>query len=170
MMRDKVWEVPMSMNSSALVATRGTQGPWFLYPVTVFPQHTDYGGVVWHGSYIGWMEAARVECFREAAGMDFGAFVQAGIDLPVVEMALRYHRGARLGDRLVVMTRLLPLSKVPERLRLVWEYEIRHAEYLCVSGQVTLVPVDLARGKVARRLPHDLEGVIARLRSSAGVL
>ncbi|NJK35032.1 MAG: acyl-CoA thioesterase [Oscillatoriales cyanobacterium SM2_2_1] len=157
------------MNHSALAAARGAQGAWFLYPVTVFPQHTDYAGVVWHGTYIAWMEAARVECFREAAGMDFGAFVQAGIDLPVVDLALRYHRAARLGDRLMVMTRLQPLTKASERLRLVWEYEIRHAEYLCVSAQVTLVPVDMARGKVARQLPSELEGVIARLRSGAGI-
>ena len=25
---------------------------WFDYPVTVYPHHTDYGGVVWHGTYL----------------------------------------------------------------------------------------------------------------------
>ncbi len=29
---------------------------WFEYIVRVHPHHTDYGGVVWHGTYIAWME------------------------------------------------------------------------------------------------------------------
>jgi len=32
---------------------------WFEYPVRVQPHHTDYAGLVWHGSYIAWMEEAR---------------------------------------------------------------------------------------------------------------
>jgi hypothetical protein len=25
---------------------------WFNYPVRVYPHHTDYAGVVWHGTYL----------------------------------------------------------------------------------------------------------------------
>lgn len=34
---------------------------WFEYPIRVQPHHTDYAGIAWHGSYIAWMEEARVE-------------------------------------------------------------------------------------------------------------
>jgi acyl-CoA thioester hydrolase len=37
---------------------------WFEYAIRAQPHHTDYSGVVWHGSYITWMEEARVECLE----------------------------------------------------------------------------------------------------------
>ncbi len=43
---------------------------WFEYSVRAQPHHTDYAGIVWHGSYIAWMEEARVECLR-SIGIEF---------------------------------------------------------------------------------------------------
>jgi acyl-CoA thioester hydrolase len=74
-----------------------TNDGWFNYPVRVYPHHTDYSGVVWHGMYLTWMEEARVECLR-TVGMSFEELVSAGVDLPVAEMSLRYHRSARTGN------------------------------------------------------------------------
>ncbi|HBY76317.1 MAG TPA: acyl-CoA thioesterase, partial [Cyanobacteria bacterium UBA11148] len=61
---------------------------WFEYPVRVHPHHTDYAGVVWHGTYITWMEEARVECLR-SIGIDYADLVALGCELPVVELSLR---------------------------------------------------------------------------------
>ena len=130
---------------------------WFNYPMRVYPHHTDYAGVVWHGTYITWMEEARVECLR-TVGMSFEELVSAGVDLPVAEMNLRYHRSARMGDDVLVMTRL-----VPDKVRLNWEYQIRTETDLCVTAVVTLVPVDFEKRKLLRSLPSSLEGAIAKL-------
>ncbi|MGD1899509.1 MAG: acyl-CoA thioesterase [Phormidesmis sp.] len=81
---------------------------WFNYPIRVQPHHTDYGGVVWHGSYITWMESARVECLR-AAGLSFEQFVQLGYDLPVVALDIRYRQPLRLGVEAMVKTQLEPV-------------------------------------------------------------
>jgi acyl-CoA thioester hydrolase len=130
---------------------------WFNYPMRVYPHHTDYAGVVWHGTYLTWMEEARVECLR-TVGMSFEELVSAGVDLPVAEMNLRYHRSARMGDDVLVMTRL-----VPDKVRLNWEYQIRTETDLCVTAVVTLVPVDFEKRKLLRSLPSSLEGAIAKL-------
>jgi acyl-CoA thioester hydrolase len=103
------------------------------------------------------MEIARVECLR-AVGFSFEEVVASGVDLPVVDINIRYLRSAKMGDDLLVRTRLLP-----EKIRLVWEYEIRTPEDLCVTATVTLVPVDLEKRKVLRSLPSSLEGAIAQL-------
>jgi acyl-CoA thioester hydrolase len=132
-------------------------GCWFNYAVRVYPHHTDYAGVVWHGTYLTWMEEARVECLR-TVGMSFEELVSAGVDLPVAEMNLRYHRSARMGDDVLVMTRL-----VPDKVRLNWEYQIRTETDLCVTAVVTLVPVDFEKRKLLRSLPSSLEGAIAKL-------
>jgi len=130
---------------------------WFNYPVIVYPHHTDYSGVVWHGNYLTWMEEARVECLR-TVGMSFEELISAGVDLPVAEMSLRYHHSARMGDTVLVMTRL-----VPDKIRLNWEYQIRTETDLCVTATVTLVPVDFEKRKLLRSLPSSLEGAIAKL-------
>jgi acyl-CoA thioester hydrolase len=130
---------------------------WFNYAVHVYPHHTDYSGVVWHGNYLTWMEESRVECLR-TVGMSFEELIAAGVDLPVAEMSLRYHRSARMGDDLLVMTKL-----VPDKVRLNWEYQIRNETDLCVTAVVTLVAVDFEKRKLLRSLPSSLEGAIAKL-------
>jgi len=127
------------------------------YTVTVFPHHTDYAGVVWHGAYINWLEEARVVWLAEA-GVGYAELVAEGIELPVMEMFVRYHRSARMGDRL-----LISAKTDQQGVRLLWEYQIyRHSE-LCLTAQVSLVPVDMHRGKILRSLPKSLEGAIAKL-------
>ena len=134
---------------------------WFNYPIRVQPHHTDYGGVVWHGSYITWMESARVECLR-AAGLSFEQFVQLGYDLPVVALDIRYRQPLRLGVEAMVKTQLEPVKGV----RLNWHYKIESIEpvpQLCVSGQVSLVTVNVRDRKIVRRLPAEIMTVIAQI-------
>ncbi|MGL5804871.1 MAG: acyl-CoA thioesterase, partial [Xenococcaceae cyanobacterium] len=53
--------------TSAIESDKGLQAQtqqWFEYPVKAQPHHTDSGGVVWHGTYLTWMEEARVEYLR----------------------------------------------------------------------------------------------------------
>jgi acyl-CoA thioester hydrolase len=85
--------------------------------------------------------------------------VAEGIDLPVVNICLRYHVAVTMGEAVDVLTRLVP----PERLRLNWEYEIRTTGKLCVSAQVSLVAIDRSKGKVMRSLPPILEQALERI-------
>lgn len=52
--------------------------PWFEYFVRVQPRHTDYAGVVWHGSYVEWMEAARIDAFR-TVGLEYADLVKGDV-------------------------------------------------------------------------------------------
>ena len=64
---------------------KATTEKWFEYSLRVQPHHTDYAGVVWHGTYVSWLETARVECLR-SMGIDFAELVKLGCELPVVEL------------------------------------------------------------------------------------
>ncbi len=132
---------------------------WFEYPVQVHPHDTDYAGIVWHGSYIRWLEAARVECLRQIGGVDFADLVAIGCDLPVVDCSIRYHQSVKMGATMIVKARVLPQVGV----RLIWDYCIVEAETVCVTAQVTLVPLDRTRGKILRRLPEPLQTATQRL-------
>jgi acyl-CoA thioester hydrolase len=132
---------------------------WFEYPVQVHPHHTDYAGVVWHGTYVAWMEEARVECLR-SLGINYAELVALGCELPVVDLSVRYHRFIRMGQAVIVKTRMLNM----EGVRLLWAYEIRSPDHeeLYITAQVTLVPVDREKGKVMRRLPPSVKDALSK--------
>ncbi|HIK26838.1 MAG: acyl-CoA thioesterase [Oscillatoriaceae bacterium SKW80] len=129
---------------------------WFEYPVRVQPHHTDYAGIVWHGSYIAWMEEARVEYLR-SLGLEYADLVALGCDLPVVELSIRYHRPLKMGMTALVKTCLAPLQGV----RLEWDYKIESPDrqYLYLTSKVTLVPFDRSTGRIMRRLPPQLKDI-----------
>jgi acyl-CoA thioester hydrolase len=133
---------------------------WFEYFVKAQPHHTDYAGIVWHGTYLTWMEAARVEALG-ALGIEFADLVALGCNLPVVDMTMRYHRPLRLGERAVVKCRLGDRAGV----RLPFDYEIYELESntLLITACVTLVPTDMEKGKILRRLPEVMQTALAKL-------
>ncbi|MEB3229544.1 MAG: thioesterase family protein [Leptolyngbyaceae bacterium] len=122
----------------------------------VYPCHTDYAGVVWHGSYVEWLEAARVDCLR-SWGIAYADLVALGCNLPVVDLSIRYRRPILMGMDVLVCARLL----APKRLRLPWEYEIRSGDRqtLYTTATVTLVPVDL-QGNLMGRIPPVLQAIL----------
>lgn len=133
---------------------------WFEYPIRVQPHHTDYAGVAWHGSYVAWLEEARVECLR-SLGIEFADLVAMGCDLPVVELAVRYHRPLRLGMAAIVRAQMRDMKGV----RIHWHYQIQSptADELYVSAQVTLVAVDREKGRILRQLPPAVKDALTRL-------
>ncbi len=128
--------------------------PWYEHRLTVQPHHTDYAGIVWHGTYIAWMEEARVNCLNDC-GLTFADWVKAGVDLPVVDLGIRYRRSLSLGDPVLVKARLEPTRGV----RIVWHYDIQNASThdTCIEGTVTLAMVDFKTRRVLRRLPAYLQ-------------
>ncbi|MGF1524472.1 MAG: acyl-CoA thioesterase [Leptolyngbyaceae cyanobacterium] len=132
----------------------------FNYPVRVQPHHTDYAGVVWHGTYVAWMEEARVEYLR-SHNINFADWVRSGVDLPVVDLSLRYRQSLALGMDAIVKAWAEPRRGV----RLLWQYDIQNQATgeTCVLGTVTLAPVDHKTRRVLRRLPEAMQADLERL-------
>ena len=64
------------------------KNPWTL-DKNVLPQHTDHAGVMWHGSYISWLEEARIEAL-ESAGLSYSDLSKEGFEMPVVSLKINY--------------------------------------------------------------------------------
>lgn len=131
---------------------------WFEYPIIAHPHHTDYAGIVWHGTYLTWMEEARVECLR-SIGINYTDLVNLGCDLPVIEINLKYHQSMKMGDHGIVKTRMNDVRGV----RIHWDYEISSANLIYVTGRVTLVGIDREKGKIMRQLPPLLKNALVNL-------
>jgi acyl-CoA thioester hydrolase len=78
------------------------QAVHFRWPVRVYWEDTDAGGVVYHAGYLRFMERARSEWLR-ALGLDQLAFKQAtGLAFMVRDMQIDFLKPALLDDELVV--------------------------------------------------------------------
>jgi len=152
-------------NDTSIVPGRTFQAVserWYDYSIVVYPHHTDYGGVVWHGQYLAWLEEARVE-YLDSLGVSFAELVSLGCDLPVVDLSLRYHRALKLGDCALVRTRMSEIDGV--RLHRDYKIESQSDNLLYLSGKVTLVTVDRQRGKIMRQIPPNIKNILLKLAS-----
>jgi len=82
------------------------------WPVRVYYHHTDAGGVVYHGTYLDFFEAARIELLR-ALGFDLAELAEKRNAMFIVYgMQVNYHKPARLNDALEATAEIARLGRV----------------------------------------------------------
>jgi acyl-CoA thioester hydrolase len=131
------------------------------FPVRVYYEDTDFSGVVYHASYLRFLERGRTE-FLRALGIEHKViFADGGKDsfhFVVRSMAIDFARPALMDDALVVETGLAAIGGASLEMA---QRILRQSEVL-VTAEVRIAFV--AQGK-ARRLPQDLA---ERLRHARG--
>jgi acyl-CoA thioester hydrolase len=106
----------------------------YSFPVRVYFENTDAGGVVYHSEYLKFMERARTEWLRHL-GFDHQALARTHRILFVVaSIAVDFVKPARLDDTLSVSVRLESLGKV----RCVFAQEVRRDDEVLVKARVTV--------------------------------
>ncbi|HUQ29109.1 MAG TPA: tol-pal system-associated acyl-CoA thioesterase [Usitatibacter sp.] len=106
----------------------------YSFPVRVYFENTDAGGVVYHGDYFKFLERARTEWLRHL-GFNHQALARDhGMVFVVTSMAIDFQKAARLDDNLAVSVRLESLGKV----RCVFAQEIRRDDDVIVLAKVTV--------------------------------
>jgi len=79
----------------------------FAWPVRVYWEDTDAGGIVFYANYLKFMERARTEWLRSMGIEQHRLREDTGGMFVVSETTLKYHRPSRLDDELVVTARLI---------------------------------------------------------------
>ncbi|MEO9080405.1 MAG: tol-pal system-associated acyl-CoA thioesterase [Rhodanobacter sp.] len=118
----------------------------FQWPVRVYWEDTDAGGVVYHASYVRFLERARTEWMR-ARGVDQSAFRQAtGLAFMVRDMQLDFLRPALLDDELSVTVEI----KERRAASILFTQTITNgAGGFLIRAQVRVACVDLERMRPA---------------------
>lgn len=83
----------------------------FNWPVRVYYEDTDSGGVVYYANYLRFFERARTEWLRQLGFEQDQLRANSGIVFSVCEVQLAYHRPARFNDRLNVVSTISQLRK-----------------------------------------------------------
>lgn len=98
---------------------------------------TDMMGVVYHGSYLPWLEVARTALLA-AEGLPYRELEAQGYFLPVIEVNMRYHKPARYADTVAIRAAIR--EKPAIRLRI--DYELFRGAEKLASGHTVHVFID----------------------------
>jgi len=89
-----------------------TNNHWKLIK-TVLPQHTDHAGVMWHGSYLGFLEEGRIDALNKV-GLSYSKLSKKGFEIPVVSIQLRYKKSFIHGEQILLTSQF----KLENQIRL----------------------------------------------------
>lgn len=134
-------------------------GPWakaHRFPVRVYYEDTDFSGVVYHASYLRFLERGRTEFLRDLGVSQstlHGADREAPAAFAVRHMTIAFHAAARMDDALLIDTRVEALGGASVTMA----QRVRREETVLVEANVRL---GLVAGGRARRLPTDLSGLL----------
>ena len=120
------------------------------FETKVYYADTDAYGVVWHGTYLRWMEKGRVD-FCADLGLDLVEMKNMDIALPVTNMNVRYKSSAKLDETVVVETWIDSHSD----FLVTFKQEIRSKETnrLHIKATFDVVAVN-NQGKLYRKMPQ----------------
>jgi acyl-CoA thioester hydrolase len=124
-------------------------------PVRVYFEDTDFSGVVYHASYLRFMERGRSD-FMRLSGADHAELFEGEdpVAFAVRRMTISFERPARIDDVVEVVTGVREMRGAS----MILAQEIRRGDtvLVCAEVQVALVTRD---GR-ARRIPPELRRVL----------
>jgi acyl-CoA thioester hydrolase len=119
--------------------------------VTVRYAETDMMGVVYHGSYLPWLEIGRTTLIKEM-GLSYRQLELDGYFLPVLEVGVKYARPALYDDTVTIITTL----RERPVLRIRLEYELRRGEEMLATAETVHAFIDRS-GRPVRPPPKAVE-------------
>jgi acyl-CoA thioester hydrolase len=131
--------------------------------IRVLYADTDAGGVVYNGAYLRFLEAGRVEALR-ATGTNYNMLIEQGLQLPVVELVVRYRNPGFYDDLLSVFVSVADLKRV----QVTFHYEIwRESDNrLIATARTTHGCVDIERRRLSP-IPDWARNSLRSLRNSS---
>ena len=111
----------------------------FSWPVRVYFQDTDAGGVVYHAAYVNFMERARTEWLRTFGYSNAGLMKELGVVFVVRSITLDYLKPALLDDLLTVTARIKEIG----RSRVTLLQSVLRVKEVLTEGEVHLVCVNV---------------------------
>lgn len=112
----------------------------FIWPVRVYYEDTDHGGVVFYANYLKFMERARTEWLRSLGFEQDRLIDEEGLIFAVRSVQLNYHRPARFNDSLEITAQVIKFG----RASIDFEQQVRRGEELLCEGVVRLATLDAA--------------------------
>lgn len=129
----------------------------FQFPVRIYYEDTDAGGVVYHARYLHFFERARTEYLRT---LDFSQQMllnERNVAFVVKTMTIDYRLPARLDDWLVVETKILEVRGAA----ILFTQQLKRDELILCTATVKVASVDLSKMKPVA-LPDEVKAAFLK--------
>jgi acyl-CoA thioester hydrolase len=118
----------------------------------------DTMNVVWHGHYVKYLEVARC-ALLDRIGHNYDAMVASGYAWPVIDLQLRYVRGAVFGQRLNVRANLVEWEN---RLKISYLISDLHTGERLTRASSVQVAVDMGSREMQLASPKVFTDAVER--------
>ena len=132
----------------------------FIWPIRVYYEDTDAGGVVYHAAYLHYMERARTEWLRHLGFEQDQLREQSQIIFAVRQASLDYRAPARFNDQLNLVTQLTQLGRASLKLTQQVQQANKTVTTLC-TGHIKIACVSYPALRPTA-LPRTVRDVLHR--------
>ena len=123
------------------------------FPIRVYYEDTDAGGVVYYANYLKFMERARTEWLRECGFEQDQMISEQQLIFAVKKVEVDYIQPARFNDALTVASSIESYSGAS----IEFKQDIMHNNNKLCHGSIVVVSLDSVRFKPRRMFPELLE-------------
>ena len=125
------------------------------WPVRVYYEDTDAGGIVYYANYLKFCERARTEWLRVRGISQQALLEKQRLAFVVIQVTAQYHAPARLDDRLQIIS----APSLKGRTRIIFVQKIMRDAELLFESDITLACIHLDKGK-ATALPETIRSLL----------
>ena len=128
---------------------------------TVLPQHTDHAGVMWHGSYLNFLEESRIDALNKV-GISYSQLSQQGFEIPVISIKIKYKISFFHGEEILLMSQFKLENKIRLNCKTLF---LKLNGDIGAEAEIGLVVVRKSNGsiKLARELPGQIKNILLLL-------
>ena len=131
----------------------------FEFPVRVYYEDTDAGGIVYYANYLKFFERARTEWLR-ALGIEQDLLLSKNVAFVVTQVLMDNKKPAKFNELLTVSSQISTLKQTS----LVFDQQIHNvADDLVCSAQIKVACIALQEMK-ARAIPAEVAEVLKSVR------
>lgn len=125
-----------------------------IYRVRVRFSEMDPMGIVWHGSYVKYLEDGRESFGRHYPGIDYKTMAEAAMPAPVYDVHMKYFASLGLGDTAEIHT--FYVYHIGARLDFRYEIYRDRDHELCMRAETTQLFID-SKGELMLEKPRYFE-------------
>tara|TARA_B100000214_G_scaffold306974_1_gene238090 strand:- start:138 stop:578 length:441 start_codon:yes stop_codon:yes gene_type:complete len=128
---------------------------------TVLPQHTDHAGVMWHGSYLNFLEEGRIDALDQL-GLSYSKLSEKGFEIPVISVQMRYKISFIHGEKVLLKSQFKLENKVRLNCKTLFLKSNGAIGAEAIIGLVVVRKINHSI-KLARDLPVDIKKILLML-------
>ena len=110
----------------------------FLWPIRIYYEDTDAGGVVYHTNYIKFMERARTEWLRDLGFEQDELRDNDGVIFAVRSVQVDYFLPAKFNDELLISSKVIEFGKASITI----EQEVKRDDKVLCKGIIKVATLD----------------------------